>query len=116
MLIVREETIILILGAMVIIGLFRLIRWIVRSVWYLLTGRGENKVMKQSRDSGDWLTNAQVRQEARFENSLPPLRSEAKPQKKTMKEKWNESHGRSATGWTFNEETQLWEPPKNMKK
>lgn len=28
---------------------------------------------------------------------------------------YDEKNKYSSTGWTFNEETQLWEPPKNMK-
>lgn len=65
--------------------------------------------------SKDWLTRAQAKQEIRFRNASPPLLSEAKPQRKTLRQRRNLKQGKSEMGWTFNEETQLWEPPKNMK-
>ena len=71
---------------------------------------------RKAKQDDYWLNKAQARQEIRFENSLPPLQAEANPLKKTFREKRNERKGKSATGWIFNEETQLWEPPKNMKR
>ena len=99
---------ILVLAIKIIRGIFQIIKWILKSIRFIFTGRRA----EDPTPSNDWLTRAQAKQEIRFNNSLPPLRSEAKPQKKTFREKWNEKHGRSATGWTFNEETQLWEPPR----
>lgn len=75
-----------------------------------------NNSHKEQINANDWLTRAQAKQAIRIQNSLPPLKAEAKPPKKTLREKWNLKHGRSETGWTFNEETQLWEPPKTLKK
>lgn len=48
-------------------------------------------------------------------NSLPPLRSQVKPEKKKLFGK-KDKPGQYATGWTFNEETQLWEPPQKGRK
>lgn len=70
---------------------------------------------QQYGQSDYWLDKAQAKQEIRFKNSLPPLKEEARPQKKTFREKWNESRGLSPTGWKFNEETQLWESPEQQK-
>lgn len=67
---------------------------------------------RRARQDDYWLNRAQARQEIRFQNSLPPLAGEAQPLKKTRKERRNERKGLSPTGWKFNEETQMWEPPK----
>lgn len=113
---IRSEVIILLVIVALIYWAFKFLRWSIQSIWYILTGRGEDKVINKNGKNEDWLTNAQARQNIRFENSLPPLKQKAEPLKKTFREKRNERKGKSATGWTFNEETQLWEPPKNMKR
>ena len=120
MLIVNENTITLIIILLIIFlafilirTIFHIIKWFFSAIWYLLTGKKREVERKKS---DYWLDKAQARQEIRFENSLPPLKQKAEPLKKTFREKRNERKGKSATGWTFNEETQLWEPPKNMKR
>ena len=117
MLIITWEKLILILAILIAVFLLKtiikIIKGIFRAFRFIFTG---GKKREAPINSKDWLTRAQARQEIRFNNSLPPLRSESKPQKKTIKQKWNLKQGRSENGWTFNEETQLWEPPKNLKK
>ena len=61
--------------------------------------------------SEDWLTRAQAKQEIRFQNAMPPLQSERKPIRRTLKEKRRMKNGFSPTGWKFNEETKKWDPP-----
>lgn len=93
--------------------IIRIIKWILRGIWRILTGKKpENDLTK----SDDWLIRAQAKQEIRFQNSMPPILPETKAQKKTFKEKRREKKGQSPTGWTFNEETQMWDPPKKLRK
>ena len=117
MLIITWEKLILILTILIIVFLLttiiKIIKGIFRTFRFILTG---NRKREDQINSNDWLTRAQARQEIRFDNSLPPLKSESKPQKKNMRQKWNLKQGRSENGWTFNEETKLWEQPKNLKK
>ena len=89
------------------------IKWLFRSLRFLFTGKSERKDPLKSKD---WLTRAQARQEIRFQNAMPPLLSKATPQKKSFISRMREKKGKSPTGWTFNEETQLWEPPKKLRK
>ena len=63
---------------------FRAVKWILQSIWYLLTGKRRHYDPSQSTD---WLTRAQAKQEIRFQNSLPPLLSQAKLPKKQRKKK-----------------------------
>lgn len=117
----RVFTVLVIIGLLLLIfaiirGIFRVIKWFFRTLWHILTGSRRQNVHVDYTQSGDWLTRSQARQEIRFKNSLPPLLSEAKPLKKTRKELRNERKGLSPTGWKFNEETQMWEPPKKLKK
>lgn len=85
--------------------LLRFIGWVLRSVWYLLTGRrvGSGNPLKSS----DWLTRAQARQEIRFKNSLPQvLASEMESEgKRKKKKRW----GRKESGVRWN-----WDPEKNI--
>lgn len=79
------------------------------------------KILKKNQkqdltQSKDWLTRAQARQEIRFQNSLPPLLSKQKPLQKAWSMRRNEKKGKSAMDWIYNEETELWEPPKHLKK
>lgn len=117
MLIITWEKLILILAILIVVFLLKtiikIIKGIFRAFRFIFTG---GKKKENPLNSKDWLTKAQARQEIRFNNSLPPLRSETKPQKKTIKQRWNLKQGRSENGWTFNEETKLWEQPKNLKK
>lgn len=86
-------------------------------IWYIaktIFGLGNRR--RNRKKNEDWLYKAQKRQQVRMDNSLPPLAPEYKPHKKTLKEKRNERKGRSPTGWYFNEESGLWEPPANLKK
>lgn len=93
--------------------IFRLIKWIFGGIWRILTGKKpENDLTK----SDDWLIRAQAKQEIRFQNSMPPSTHEAKPQRKTWADKRREKKGISPTGWTFNEETKMWDPPKKLRK
>lgn len=104
--------IIILVAVFVLRTIFRIIKWIFQTIRSIFTGK---RSYDNPLNSNDWLTRAQAKQEIRFKNALPPLRSEAKPRKKTLREKWNLKHGRSETGWTFNEKTQLWEPPKKLR-
>ena len=117
MLIITWEKLILILAILIAVFLLKTINKIIKGIFrafrFIFTG---GKKKEDPTSSKDWLTRAQERQEIRFNNSLPPLRSESKPQKKTIKQRWNLKQGRSENGWTFNEETKLWEQPKNLKK
>ena len=67
--------------------------------------------------SNDWLTRAQAKQEIRFQNASPPLLPKKQPQKKKHRFPWQKEPGRDwyPTGWTFNHETGLWEPPDYLK-
>ena len=125
----------LIIGLLFLIATVALITWVVKKVWYAGSNRAaqrQQKAWKKARknwkkvraskaweefretgassdadfkpikdltNSKDWLTRAQARQEIRFRNSMPPKQTKV-----------------SETGWTFNEETQLWEPPEHLKK
>lgn len=114
MLFFPEEAIPLIIGIVFIIlfvlfirAVYRFLKWLFSGIFGRQTG--------QYGQSDYWLDKAQERQEIRFQNSMPPVKAEAKPQKKRFQEVWNESRGLSPTGWKFNEETQLWESPEQQK-
>lgn len=98
-----------------LVGIVALVTWVVKLVWY--GGRKHKKVKK----SDDWLYNAQSRQNNTYEYSDPIIHHSESNQKKN-KIRWDgeartRKDGRkvSPTGWTFNEETQLWEPPEHLK-
>lgn len=99
---------ILFIAFRIIRAIFRFIKWVLQSIWGLLTGK---RYRGNPLESDDWLVRAQARQEIRMNNSLPPLHSQAKPQRKKLFSK-KDKPWQYATGWVFNEETQLWEPPK----
>ena len=90
---------------------FRLIKKLIATIWYFATGKQYR--IKDPMKSKDWLTRAQAKQELRFRNSIPPIIKNGKPANKSFRERWNERNGRSAGGWIYNDETQLWEYPKN---
>lgn len=87
-LVIDERTLALVILFLVIFciillirAIFRFIKWILTSIWYLLTGRRHRR--NNALHSKDWLTRAQARQEIRFQNSLPQvLASEMEPKKK----------------------------------
>lgn len=116
MLFINKDGLGFLLILLIIILFILLIRAVFRAIKHLFlfifTGKRQNK---KPLKSDDWLTRAQARQEIRIKNSLPPLRAEAKPHRKSFAEKRNERKGKSPTGWTLNEDSQLWEPPKNIK-
>ena len=101
--------IIIIIALQFIRGVFR----ILKGIWILLTG---GKKTKDPRQSEDWLVRASARQEIRFQNLMPPSTHEARPQRKTWADRRREKKGISPTGWTFNEETKMWDPPKKLRK
>ena len=92
--------------------IFRIIGWILKQIWYALTGK---KRYKDPTQSDDWLVRAQARQEIRFQNASPPLLSETKSKKGTVQQQRNKTPKHEPkwypSGWVFNEETQLWDPP-----
>lgn len=95
-----------ILGIILLVrSIFRLIKWLLTSIWCLLTGK---RIRKNPLESDDWLTRAQARQEIRFENALPPITPKQKPQKRKNRHEKNVT--RYPSGWTLNQETGLWEP------
>lgn len=97
----------------VIRTIFRIIKWILRSIWSLLTGKRKYEDPLQSKD---WLVRAQARQEIRFQNSLPPLTS--KPQKyiKPVFKKRKENKKWYPTGWYFDEQKGEWVAPDYIQK
>lgn len=99
-----------ILGIILLVrSIFRLIKWLLNSIWCLLTGK---RIRKNPLESDDWLTRAQARQEIRFENSLPPITPKQKPRKHRKRHEKNVT--RYPSGWTLNQETGLWEPPDSL--
>lgn len=96
-------------------AIFRILWWILKKIWYLLTGK---EAKKDLRDSDDWLTRAQARQEIRFENSAPPQYNRSQPETKKSRTTGKKKQGQTwyPSGWVFNEETQLWEPPDYLSK
>lgn len=96
-----------ILGIILLVrSIFRLIKWLLTSIWCLLTGKRRRR---NPLESDDWLTRAQARQEIRFENSLPPITPKQQPRRRRKSK--GKDKNRYATGWTLNQETGLWEPP-----
>lgn len=93
--------------------IFRIIKWLFRSIRYLFTGK---RYYVDPLHSNDWLTRAQARQEIRFQNSLPPLLSQAKPPKKQAKAKRFKEKLWYPTGWYFDEKTGLWTAPDYINK
>ena len=103
----------LIVVYLIIRTVFRAIKWILQSIWYLLTGKRRHYDPSQSTD---WLTRAQAKQEIRFQNSLPPLLSQAKPPKKQRKKKRFKEKQWYPTGWYLDEKTGLWTAPDYIQK
>ena len=63
----------------------------------------------------DWLTEAQQRQQNKYAYSDPQYSRYKNKITKAPKEKYDKAGGKwSATGWYFNPDTELWEPPKRM--
>lgn len=114
MLFIPEEAIPLIIAVLLIVAFVLFIRAVFRFLKWLFSGILGRQTTRHGQ-SDYWLDKAQERQEIRFQNSMPPVRGEAKPQKKRFQEVWNESRGLSPTGWKFNEETGLWESPEQQK-
>lgn len=92
--------------------IFRIIKWIFRSIISLFTGK---KYYSDPLQSDDWLVRAQAKQEIRFQNSLPPLLPKAKPKRKNRKRE-NEDRKSYPTGWHLDEETGQWAAPDKIKK
>ena len=103
-------------GAICILGIFLALLFKNR--------RKRKKKRKDLTQSDDWLTRAQARQEIRFQNASPPLRPTEKQQKKaktpikqnTTKQEQDQEPKWYPSGWVFNEETKLWEPPDYLSK
>ena len=104
---------ILILIVKIIGGIFRFIKWILKSIWSLITGKHTQDLTQ----SDDWLIRAQARQEIRFQNALPPIQRTQKPNKrvstkKNITKKFETEKGYfSPTGWYFDKEKGEWIPP-----
>ena len=112
MYILQEENFKLLLIFAAVYGVYRVIKWIYQVIIWIFSGFRSNKKPGKSKD---WLSQAQERQEIRFRNASPPVQEKAKKRRKTWLERSREVRGLSSTGWKFNEETQLWEPPKRLK-
>lgn len=96
--------------------IFRLIKWIFRGIWTILTGR---KPKKDLTKSNDWLTRSMAKQEIRFQNAMPPILEEKKsffrrkkPKKKTVpevqvKEDPNKKFENNPD-WKWDEKNKLW--------
>ena len=97
-------------GAICILGIFLALLFKNR--------RKRKKKRKDLTQSDDWLTRAQARQEIRFKNSAPPQYNRSQPATKKSKAKGRKKQDRTwyPSGWVFNEETQLWEPPDYLSK
>lgn len=74
----------------IIRNIFRFVRWVLNSIWCLLTGK--NRKRYDPLQSVDWLTRAQARQEIRFRNAMPPILSESE----------------HTPDWKWDEEKELW--------
>lgn len=94
-----------IIGIAIIVGLAALITWVVKKIWN--AGKEPKKPAGERYDSSDWLSKAQQRQNKRYEYTDPASRP--RPQKGAQKRE-NEPNW-YPSGWTYNEDTQLWEPP-----
>lgn len=107
------ELIIIVVFLWIIRTIFRLIIRAFKGIIHLFTGKRKNAL-----ESEDWLTRAQAKQEIRFQNSLPPLLSNQKLQKKRKRLFKRKGEGETwyPSGWTLNQETGLWEPPDYIKK
>lgn len=92
------------------IVLFAAAIWLIKRIFRIGSRR------KHRKSDEYWLNKAQTRQQIRFDNATPPIQNKAQPLKKGFWQKRNERKGKSANGWTFNEETQLWEPPRKLRK
>ena len=105
---------------LIIRAVFRFVKWVLRSIWGLLTGK---RYRGNPLESDDWLVRAQARQEIRMNNSLPQvLHSEMKKEnlfeklfkkKKVTKPKQKETDKKNEKfthnpDWRWDEETQLW--------
>lgn len=104
---------IIILTVKIIRGIFRFIKWILKSIWSLLTGTNSTDLTQ----SDDWLIRAQARQEIRFQNAAPPLQNKPLTRKKNrtknnnMKKYETEQGYFSPTGWYFDKERGEWIAP-----
>lgn len=84
---------------------------IIKAIFRFIFSLFKSEKKSDPTQSEDWLTRAQAKQEIRFQNAMPPIQSERKPIKRTLKEKRRMRKGLSPTGWKFNEETKKWDPP-----
>ena len=75
------------------------------------------------RNNENWLDEAQRKNETRFEylnrnvieaSEARKIKEQRKKNKKNQNQNINKSRKWYPTGWVFNEETQLWEPPDYM--
>ena len=91
-----------------IIGTVALITWVVKLVW---NAGSKPKQTKRQKHSNDWLEEAQYRQHRRNEYNDPPIKSHQKRNNgySTGNTKWY------PTGWSYNEDKGLWEPPDYLK-
>lgn len=97
------------LGIGMLVGVAALITWVVKKVWYADSKPKQKKQKRQKtqRRSDDWLYNAQVRQQKRYEYGDPYFaKKQPEPEQKDHKVVFE-------SGWTWNEKTKLWEPPSN---
>lgn len=98
------------IGVGILLGTVALITWVIKKVWN--AGKEPKKPAGERYDSSDWLSKAQQRQNKRYEYTDPASRP--RPQKGAQKRE-NEPNW-YPSGWTWNEEKQLWEPPDFLNK
>lgn len=117
-----------IVGLGILVAVVALITWVVKKIWFWQSGsRGTRNTQNKwdhhytKRKNNDWMSQAQRRQYNRYAYTDAP---KPKKNKKLKRSKMNGSvYNNPAgepkwypTGWVFNEESQLWEPPDYLEK
>ena len=93
------------IGLAILVGTISLIVIVIKRIWYWDSYK-ERKAQKRAarnRQSDDWLIKAQQRQIDRYDHI--PSHNQKKSNGRKKEPSWY------PTGWTFNEKTQLWDPP-----
>lgn len=89
-----------ILGLLFTLAFVALVVLVVKKIWYWKPNK--KKDTRRTR-SNDWYEEAQYRQSKRYEYTDPVIPTKSTP--KAKEPKWYPS------GWVYNEETGLWDPP-----
>lgn len=103
-------------GILFLIGIVSLITWIVKKIWFHQPRKNKRSSIEYRED--DWMSQAQHRQNMRYEYLDPynPRKNNVQTKRNNFKENSEDNPKWYPTGWTYNEETQLWEPPSQKKR